>query len=261
MNPKRLIQYALAAGIILLSLVVIGAFFLPWKFINWGTFAWKPAATVTVIGEAKTEEQNKKATFTAGISIIKDKKDDATGEVQTKMTAIIDAVKQFGIKAENIQTQNLSINQEEETYVEGGKQKRRPGQWRANNSIEITLDDVGKAGALTEMLSKTGANNIYGPNFTLGTNPDENNALLTKAVDDARKKAELLAKAAGKHLGNILTVSEGTTTAPKLFEGAGIGGGAMEPGSQTVQKTVTVTFMLVDPSPWEGLMSKFKTNR
>jgi len=261
MNPKRLIQYLLSAGIILFVLAIVGAFLLPWRSVNWGTFAWRPASSVTVIGEAKQEEQNKRANFTAGINVIKDKKEDATTEANTKITAIIDAVKNFGIKPEDIQTQNLSIYQEEETYTEGGKQKRRPGQWRVSNSVDITLRDVQKAGALAEVLSKAGANSVYGPNFTLEDNPESRNALLSTAVADARKKAEILAKAAGKTLGTIITLSEGTTGQEQTmqFEGAGIGGGAdLQPGSETVRKSVTVTFSLNEPIFLEDLLEKIK---
>ena len=259
MNPKRLIQYLLSAGIILFVLAIVGAFLLPWRSVNWGTFAWRPASSVTVIGEAKQEEQNKRANFTAGINVIKDKKEDATTEANTKITAIIDAVKNFGIKPEDIQTQNLSIYQEEETYTEGGKQKRRPGQWRVSNSVDITLRDVQKAGALAEVLSKAGANSVYGPNFTLEDNPESRNALLSTAVADARKKAEILAKAAGKTLGTIITLSEGTTGQEQImqFEGGGIGGGGdMQPGSETVRKSVTVTFSLNEPIFLEDVLKQ-----
>lgn len=259
MNPKRLIQYLLSAGIILLFLVIVGAFFLPWRFINWGTFAWKPASTVTVIGEAQTREENKRATFTAGVNIVKDKKEQAIDEVNQKITAITEAVKAFGIKSEDIKTQNLSIYQEDETYMEGGREKRRLGAWRVSNSVEIVLRDVAKAGALADVLSKTGANSVYGPNFTLDEESQTGTTLLSAAVTDARKKAEILAKASGKTLGSIITLTEGSAAqgATRMFTAEGMGGGAdLQPGSETVQKSVTVTFSLSDPSFLDPLLIK-----
>ncbi|MFH1235440.1 MAG: SIMPL domain-containing protein [Parcubacteria group bacterium] len=259
MNPKRLIQYLLSAGIILLVLVIIGAFFLPWRLVNWGTFAWRPASTVTVVGEAKQEVQNKKATFSVGVNVVKDKKEQAIDEANQKITAITEAVKNFGIPAPDIKTQNISIYQEEESYTEAGRQKQRLGQWRVNTSIEIVLRDVGKASGLTDVLSKSGANSIYGPNFTQEDNPEGNNALLSTAISDARKKAYILAKAAGKTLGAIITLSEGTTLQERSmqFEGGGVGGGSdMQPGSETVRKTVTVTFSLQEATFIETLVKQ-----
>jgi len=250
MNPKRLIQYLLAASIILLVILIVGAFFLPWRLVNWGTFAFRPASTVTVVGVAKTIEQNKKATFSAGVNVVKDKKELAIDEVNQKITAITESVKNFGIPPSDIQTQNLSIYQEEESYSEGGRQKQRLGQWRVSSSIEIVLRDIEKASALADILSKAGANSIYGPNFTLDEESQTKTALLSKAVTDAQKKAEILARASGKILGNIISVSEGASTQFKSmqFEGGGIGGGAdMQPGSETVQNSVTVTWELITP--------------
>ncbi|HCM82801.1 MAG: hypothetical protein UV63_C0061G0008 [Microgenomates group bacterium GW2011_GWC1_43_11] len=249
MNPKRLIQYLLSASIILLALVIIGAFFLPWRFINWGTFALSTSSTVTVVGEAQTEEENKRASFTAAVTIVKDKKEQAIDETNQKIATITSAVKNFGIPASDVKTQNLSIYQEEETYTERGSQKRRPGAWRVSNSIEITLRDAKKAGALADILSKTGATSVYGPNFTLDEESASGRALLSSAVGDARKKADLLAKAAGKKLGPIITISEGTTQQGPmaLLRGEGMGGGSdMQPGSETIRKSVTVTFKLRD---------------
>ena len=258
MNPKRLMQYLLAAGIILLFLVIVGAFLLPWKFINWGTFAWRPASTITVVGVAKSQEENKKASFTAGISTVNDNKDKASAEVTKKITDMTEAVKAFGIPDSDIKTQNLSIYQEDEAYTEGGRQKRRPGQWRVSNSIEIVLRDVTKAGALAEILSRAGANSVYGPNFTLDEDTQAGTTLLSKAVDDARKKAEILAKSAGKKLGTIVMISEGASTQGTYmpFEGGGGGGADLQPGSETVKKSVTVTFELVTPSFFSDVFQK-----
>jgi uncharacterized protein YggE len=241
-------QYIVAAGITLLGLVIVGAFILPLRSINWGKVTFQPGNTVTVTGEARLKEENRKASFTAGVSAVKDKKDDAVNEVNQKTTAIIDAVKASGVKPEDIKTQNLSIWQEEETYTEGGKQKTRPGQWRVNSTIEITLTDASRAGALAELLSRAGATNVNGPNFTIEEENDARNELLGQAVAEARKKAEILAKASNKKLGSILVISEGTNaTQPyPLYERAvGGGGGAMEPGTTTVTKSVTVTWELV----------------
>lgn len=256
MNPKRLIQYLLAAGIILLILLIVGAFMLPWKRISWGTFAWSPTSSITVVGEAKTQELNKKASFTAGINVVKDKKEQAIEEVNQKITAITDAVKAFGINPDDIKTQNLSIYQEDETYKEGGREKRRPGQWRVSNSIEITLRDASQAGALADVLSKSGANNVYGPNFTLDEESQTGTALLAAAVADARKKAEILAKTTGKTLGDIITLTEGTTiqSSARMLAPEGLGGADLMPGSETVRKTVTVTFSLIEPTFFDELL-------
>jgi len=225
-------------------------FLLPWRLIQWGTFAWRPTSTVTVVGTARSQEKHTKATFTAGVTVVKDDKDKALVETNKKINDIIQAIQSLGIPQADMKTQNLSIYQEEEPYTEGGRKKSRLGQWRINNSIEITLKDISKTQSLTDTLSKAGATSIYGPNFALSEDNQTGTTLLTEAVNDARKKAAILASSAGKNLGTIISVSEGNVSERNTmkFEGGGMGGGAESlPGNETVVKSVTVTWELISP--------------
>lgn len=215
--------------------------------MNWGKLALTPAETVTVTGTADSQERNQIASFSAGVTSVNDNRDTAVNEVNTKTETIIAAVKDFGIPEADIQTQNLSINQNEEVFYSEGAQRSRPGQWRANNSIEVTLRDIDRASALADLLTKSGATNVYGPNFRTQDTDQAENALLEEAIEAARTKADIIAGAAGKTLGEIITVTEGTGSQPILpFESRGMGGGGapVEPGTTTVSKTVTVIFEL-----------------
>lgn len=220
------------------------SFFLPWQLVSWGRFKVLPGETITVTGEAKTQLKNQVAIFSAGVSEVSDNKDKAISEVNQKVEKIIEAVKAFGIPAEDIKTQNLSVYQQEETYSEEGRQKSRLGQWRVNNTIEVKLKEIEKAGELADLLTQSGANNVYGPSFSIEETTAEENALLGEAIKNAQTKAETIAKAGKRRLGKILNVTEGNQTSfYPLRAGEGLGGAApVEPGSQTIQKTVTVTF-------------------
>jgi uncharacterized protein YggE len=237
------------AGIIVaIILLTVTCYFVPWKQINWGTISTQPARTVTVTGQAISKQQNQIATFTAGVSSTKDNKQDATNEVTSKINAIVEAAKAFGIKTEDIKTQYISVYQNQEQYYEDNRQKVRPGQWNVSNSVSFTLRDVSRAGSFTDTLSKAGATNINGPQFSMDQTSDIENSLLGEAITNAKKKAELVAKGANKKLGDIIAVTEGSTigqTSPiYLSGGGGGGGGGMEAGSATVEKIVTVVFEL-----------------
>ncbi|HRS23161.1 MAG TPA: SIMPL domain-containing protein, partial [Candidatus Woesebacteria bacterium] len=136
-------------GIILL--LVILWFVLP---INKGA----TPRQVTVVGEAKTRQRNQTAIFNAGVSITGVKKDSVVAEANKKVADLIQALKDFGIPEADLKTQSMNLN-EEEIYPTKGK------QWRAYNSIEIILRETAKAAALADLLAKSGANNIYGPNY------------------------------------------------------------------------------------------------
>ena len=237
------------AGFLLAGLVLTGvSFVVPWSQVDWGSFALKPARTVTVVGEARSQKKSEIASFSAGVNAINDSKEKAITEVNDKVGAIIASVKEFGIKSEDVKTQNLNIYQNQETYYEEGRQKQRPGQWSVSNSIEIKLRDVDRASSLADLLGKSGANNVYGPNFSLDDDPAAADALFAEALENAKTKAGNVAKASGKKLGNILSIIEGVSFSGPVpmyrMEAGGGGGAGLEPGSGTARKSVTVVFEL-----------------
>lgn len=238
----------LAVTVWMVLVSFLGIFLFPWKLINWGTLKLSTDRTITVVGSAEMKTKNQIASFNAGVSATKDKKEDAVGEVNGKMDEIVKAVKAFGIKSEDIKTQNNSIYQVPEYYYDNGVQKSRPGQWSVNNSVEIILREVDRAAALADLLSKSGANNVNGPSFMMDNTTTFEVALAEEAIADARKKAEAMASSSGAKLGEVVTVVEGYSQSPiypMSMMGRGGGGGAVvEPGSATMGKTVTVTFRL-----------------
>jgi uncharacterized protein len=241
---KSLIKNALAVTIFFLAIIVL----FPWSRIHWGSFTFTPAETITVTGEARSQERNQVATFNAGVTAVGDDKQVATEEVNQKMTEITEAVKNFGIPEKDIQTQNLNIFQMEEPITIDGRQRSEPGQWRANNTIAITLREVDRASELADILTGSGATEVYGPNFTVDETAEAEVELTNQAIVNATKKAEAMAAASNKSLGDVISIVEGSSGGgPILMEARGLGGGGgapIEPGTSSVYQSVTVTFEL-----------------
>jgi hypothetical protein len=182
--------------------------------------------------------------------VIKEKKEETIEEVNKKINELIDSVKAFGISTDDIKTQSMSVYQQQEQpmYLSSGNPSK-VDQWVVNNTVEITLRDVAKTQELIDLLNKSGANNVYGPNFRIEETSDSEKDLVTEAIADAKEKAEIIAKAAGRRLGKVVNVNEGYggTSYPMYssIKADGLGGGASaEPGTSTISKTLTVTFEL-----------------
>lgn len=232
-------------GWILVALVAV--FLIPWDRITWGSLRLAPASTVTVTGEAKKEQANQIAQFTAGVMVLNKDKAQAVSDVNQKVESLIQSVKAFGIPAEDIKTQNLSIYQQEDPVTIGGRQKSEPGDWRVSNDIIITLRQVDQASDLADVLTKSGATNVYGPNLTLDNTQASQVELTNEVIDNAREKAAAIAAASGRQLGKVLSVSETGTTniMPMYARDLAVGGGApIETGTSTVYKSLTVIFEL-----------------
>lgn len=228
--------------LVTLLVVLLVVYFFPWRNVNWGGFDIRPGESVTVSGYAESNQTNQMAVFTAGVNATNQDKQAAVDQVNSTMEEIIASVKQFGVAEGDIKTQSLSIWQYDQY------DPNLAGQWRADNSIEIRLRDANRASDLAGLLTSSGATNVWGPNFQLDDTNDAQRELLGQAIQDAREKAEIIAKASNKTLGEVLSVQEGGVVSPvyPMFERAmGGGGGApVEPGSSTVSQTVTVTFEL-----------------
>lgn len=236
-------------AIIVLIVLFLGLFFLPISRINWGSIKWKQPETITVVGEARSVQKNQIATFNAGVDSVQSDKDKAIKEVDAKVEELIKALKNFGIAEKDIKTQNLSVYQQEETYYEDGVSRSRKGQWIVNNSVEIKLREVDQSSELVALLTSSGATNVYGPNFTFEDTSDAERDLFEAAMDDAKDKAEILAKTSNRKIGRIVNIVEGGNSynSPvynKVMDGMGGGGAPIEVGSGTVSQTLTVIFEL-----------------
>ena len=90
--------------------------------------------------------------------------------------------------------------------------------YRASNRVTIRLRDVTKVANVIDVLVGAGANDIGGINFTVSQPSKHLDEAREKAVADARRKAEIFAKAAGVTLGEPLSISEEGAPAP-VFRG------------------------------------------
>lgn len=210
--------------------------------IKFVPFSLEPSASITVTGEAKKDELPQIANFSASVTATNVNKQTAINEVNTQMTKIIQAVKDFGIDQKDIQTQQVSVYQTKEERLSV------KDVWQASNSISIKLRNINQASALTDLLQQSNTTNVYGPNYSLDDTTQAQVDLLSKAIDNAREKAEKIAVASKRKLGKIITVSEGSAIMPgPVFRAMSVAESVptpVEPGSETVYKSVTVTFEL-----------------
>jgi hypothetical protein len=246
----KVIRFSMGLGGIIVLLAVL--YFFPWRNITWGRVVMSPERTVTVSGYAESDVTNQIAQFSAGVNAVNDSKDVAVKTVNDKINAVTEAVKNFGVAAADIQTQSINVYQEQVSYVDNGVQKTKPGQWNAGNTISITLRDLTKANGLADLLTSSGATNVYGPNFQLDNSNKAEDALVAAAVANAQVKAEEMAKASGATLDKVISVTEGSSgnvvypvaMMAKTDSSALGGGAALETGTTKISKTVTVIWSL-----------------
>ena len=155
-----------------------------------------------------------------------------------EMRKVIAAIKVAG--ATEVTTLSVSLSPR---YREGGDIQ----SYAASNTVSATVATVGKAGTVIDEAVEAGANQVYGPSGSVTTQAALYRQALKGAVGEARASAHALAEAAGVTLGRVTNVIEqGGGPVYALAERSKAVGDVtpIEPGTQEVSATVTVTFAL-----------------
>jgi len=174
----------------------------------------------------------------------------ATSDNTTKMTAIITALKAQGIQEKDIQTSNFSVSAQQD--VDSSGQPRGTITFIVDNTVNITVRDLTKVGAVLSASVEAGANNIYGVSYSVADQATLEAAARDKAMADAKTRAAQLAKDAGTTLDGPITISEVINNGPIPFFGARDmvapqASGAAVPvqsGQISVQIQVNVTYQM-----------------
>jgi hypothetical protein len=82
------------------------------------------------------------------------------------------------------------------------------GSYHVRNTLRVTVRDAGRVGEVVDTTAKAGAAIIGGFSFRVGDEAGARRAALEAAGKDAKAKAEGLAAASGKKVGEPLSVTE-----------------------------------------------------
>jgi uncharacterized protein len=240
-------RYAIVALLLLavfvLALVVLLGFT---KANTTPTGAATATNTVTASGTGTTQAVPDTAEMSFGVtttsSDAKSALDDASGIAEQ----IASAVKKQGIVDKDIQTRDVSVYPQ--TTDQNGKQVITGYQAALN--VQVKVRDISKLGAIISAANAAGANTISGPAFTIDDPAPFRAKAIDQAVADARKSAEAMARAAGKSVGAVLSMSSSDVgSVPGPMFGALDAAGAVksvpiEPGQLDITANVVVIFEL-----------------
>jgi uncharacterized protein YggE len=198
---------------------------------------------VTVYGQATIAAVPDTASIRLGVSS-RAKTAQEAGEANAKqMAALIGAIRNDGVAEGDMQTSRLSL----QPQYDGGKDgvSHLTG-FQATNQITIKIHDIGRLPMLLDRAIAAGANEMSGIEFEVSDQSKLLDQARAQAIEDARRKAELYARAAGAKLGRVVAIAEEGVPAPPrplqmLRAGAPV---PVAPGEQTLRVAVTVSYEL-----------------
>jgi uncharacterized protein YggE len=203
-----------------------------------------PPAVISVTGEATISVAPDVAQIEAGVTSDAKTAREASDANNAAMAKVLLALKGAGIEAKDFQTSRLSLQPQNAPNRSG------PSAivgYRASNRVTVQLRDVGKVAGVIDTLVAAGANDIGGINFMVSNASKLLDDARQQAVADARRKAEIYAKAAGVTLGAPLSISEEGAPGPMPFRKMAAGIAASAPvaqGEETLQVTVSVSWAI-----------------
>jgi len=189
------------------------------------------------------------AHITAGVVTTAPTATAALEQNARQMASVRQALRNAGIADRDIQTSAINL------YPDYRQDERTGGNpqivgYRASNEMTIKFRDIKSTGKILDALVAQGANQINGPMLAIDRPEQALDEARVAALASARARAEIYARASGKKVGRILSISEtgNVNMLPMMRMRAQAGmvadSTSIDPGQQAVSVTLAVSFEL-----------------
>ncbi len=198
---------------------------------------------ISVTGEASVSVAPDSAVMRIGVSTQAGTAREASNANAQKMTAVLTALKDGGIAERDIQTAWLSLQPQYDN---------RPGAphvvgFQATNQLNVKVREVKALPNVLDRAISAGATDFSGIEFVVSEQSKLLDQAREQATADARRKAELYVKAAGAHLGQVISIVEDNAMPPPRPMAGALRAAAavpVAPGEQTLHVNVSVTYAI-----------------
>ena len=202
------------------------------------------ASKLTVQGDGKVTASPDMATIVLGVETQNASAAGAVRENAGLMNKTINALRAAGIAENNIQTSSFSLTTMPQDQPKMASEKPKAPVFLATNQVTVKLNNTTEVGRVLDAAVSAGSNSIQQVSFDLRDPRPQNDKAMTLAIEDARRQAEVAAKAAGVKLGRVLEITEGygyvaPTAKSALFADIST---PIQPGQLEVSASVTVIY-------------------
>jgi uncharacterized protein YggE len=209
--------------------------------------------TLDVTGRGTLTVKYDTANITLGFTELKDAATEAYSVTGTSMDKVVSALKDAGVKEDDMKTGTFTLN-EEWDYTQNGRVFKG---YRVNNTLIVTTHDLTKVAGLIQQAVAAGANSLQGISFSVKDTDALVDQALDLAVDDAKAKAERVAGRLGAKVVGVIRINvqdNGRGPVPYMADTAVASGMSMKAaaaapapvfgGTTEYSATVSVTFEL-----------------
>lgn len=207
---------------------------------------------ISVTGEATVTATPDLATIDGGVISGAKTAREASEATNRTMAAVLAALKSSGIAETDIRTARISLQPQQSMRGPAQDHPQITG-YRASNRVTVRIRDIARVASTIDTLVGAGANDIGGIDFVVTKASGLLDEARSRAIADARRKADIYAKAAGVTLGPAISITEDGASPPMPMQmRAAFKGGAgtpVSPGEETLQVSVQVSFEIRPGTP------------
>jgi uncharacterized protein YggE len=204
-------------------------------------------STISVVGEGRVLVQPDVANVSLGVESTAPTLSEAQADAATRMQAVVDALLAQGVARDDIRTTRLGVNP-----VYDNRDASQLRGYRATNSVQVKVRDLGRVGTIVDAVTAAGANRIDGISFAIDDPEAPKDRARALALANARAKAEQLASLAGMRIVGVKAIVEADPTVrpvPVTREAAAPAAAAappppVEPGTQEVRTQLSVVYVV-----------------
>jgi uncharacterized protein YggE len=201
-----------------------------------------PEARIVVMGEGSISVTPDYAQIRSGVTTRAKTVKEGVDANSKLMVAIIAALKDAGVADKDIQTARFSI---QPVYApQEPRTEPKLSGYSVSNQVNVTIREIGKVGDVLDRVVAAGATDAGNVSFLVSDASKALDQTREAAIADARRKAEVYAKASGVQLGRVEWITEDTGSAPSVpmmtrAEAAPV---PIAAGENTLRVRVTVGF-------------------
>ena len=200
---------------------------------------------VVVTGEASVAVVPDTAIIRVGVANDAKSAREASEANAKLMTPVIAALKESGIAERDIQTAHISIQPMQEPQRQGPPRGPTGPTFRASNQITAKVRDIGLVAEVIDRALAAGANEVLGINFMVADPSPALDQIRGEALANARKKAEIYAKAVNATVGRAINIEEDGSARGPMPMAMRAGAAPIMPGEQTLQISLSVSYELL----------------
>lgn len=164
-----------------------------------------------VVGSSTLSTKPNIAIAQIGVQTISSELDPALIDNNKKVDAVINALRQQGVEDKDIKTTAFNV------YPLRDYKNNDPNRivgYQVDNVLSVTFRKMDNIGRGLQSAINAGANNVIGIYFSVSDAESLKNEARTKAIQDAKRKAESMAQSAGINLGKIISINEISASVP-----------------------------------------------